>query len=169
MRIVASVRRTSREFAVDTLTQQLMRRIAEGLKAEAIKPAIALTSGTISAAQMAEAGHPFARRSRDRTGRLKRGRTAEIRAVRRAIGRLPRLPINRQSGELQKSLKVTVRSGGGVWRLYLDTNSPHAIVLSPQGTKTMVPRGFVEELQRRMNSQAMVSRLRGIIRRTRLR
>jgi hypothetical protein len=169
MRLSSTVRRTSRDFAVEVVTRRLMLKIAVNLKAEAIKPAIALTSGTISTKQLADMDHPFARRNRTAQGRLRPGRSAEIRAARKSVGRIGKLPINRQSGALQKSMQIQIRSSGDVWRLYFYTNHPHAVVLSPKGTKHMVPRGFLEELTRRMTSQRMVSRLRGVIRRTRLR
>jgi hypothetical protein len=165
----ATVRRSSRQWLTDQFTRSLMLRIATGLKVEAIKPAMQLTSGAITTKQLAEADHPFARRNRSASGRLRRGSTREIREARRAVGRFPKLPINRQTGALQRAIRIQSRQAGeGVWRLYIDVNHPHAAVLSPQGTRHMIPRGFVEELQRRMTSQQMLSRLRGIIRRTRL-
>jgi len=169
MRVSATVRRNSRQWLTDQLTRSLMLKIANGMKGEAIKPAIALTSGSITTKQLAEADHPFARRNRSAAGRLRPGRTREIREARRSVGRFPKLPINKQTGALQRAIRIQARQAGeGVWRLYIDVNHPHAAVLSPQGTRHMIPRGFVEELQRRMTSQQMLSRLRGVIRRTRL-
>jgi hypothetical protein len=165
----STVRRTSRDFAVDVVTRRLMLKIANGLKEEAIKPAKELTSGSISTKQLAAADHPFARRNRTDSGRLRRSNNPNVRAARASVGRFPKLPINKQTGELQKAIKMQVRQAGeGVWRLTLTANSPHAVVLSPQGTRTMVPRGYIEALQSRIGSQRMLSRLRGIIRRTRL-
>lgn len=169
MRVSTSVRRQSREWLTEQLTRQLMLKIADGLKEEAIKPAKQLLSGSVSTKQLADADHPFARRNRYDTGRLKRGRTAQVRQARKSIGRIAKLPINRQTGALAASMKVTVRSGGGTWKIFINSNHPHAVVLSEKGTKHMIPRGYVEELTRRMTSQRMITRLRGIIRRTRLR
>lgn len=169
MKVSASVRRSSRQWLTSQMERQLLLKIANGLKTEAVKPAKDLLSGSISTQQLADADHPFARRNRYDSGRLKRGRTREIRQVRQSIGRIAKLPINRQSGQLAASMKVSVRSGGGTWKLFLNSNSPHAVVLNEQGTKHMIPRGYVEELTRRMTSQRMISRLRAIIRRTRLR
>ena len=169
MRLQTKVRRVSRDFLTEQFTRALMQSIAEGLKAEAIKPALELTSGRVTKKQLAEAGHPFARSNRTAAGRLKRGATREVRAARKSLGRIAKLPINKHSGALQRSLHIRVRSGGGTWKLYSYSNHPHAVVLSPDGTPTMVPRGFVEALSKRLSSQRLVSRLRGIIRRTRLR
>ena len=169
MKVSATVRRSSRAFDVDSLTRSLMLRIANGMKEEAIKPAIALTSGSITTKQLRQMDHPFARRNRTPQGRLRPSRSARITAARQSVGRIAKLPINRQTGALQKAIKVNVRSTAGTrWRVSLVINHPHAVVLSPQGTRYMIPRGFAEELTRRMNSQRMLSRLRGVIRRTRL-
>lgn len=169
MNFNTTVRRSFGKFALEQTTRRLMLKIAEGLKEEAIKPALELTSGNISTEQLARMGHPFARSSRTPGGRLRRGRSAEVRQARRLAGRIARLPVNRQSGALQRSLKMIVRSGGeGVWRLTLETNHPHAVVLAPAGTTHMIPRGFVEEVTRRTNSRRMLTRLRAIIRKTRL-
>lgn len=168
MRLTSTVRRQSREYLTEQVTRSLMLKIANNLKAEAMKPAIALASGNISTKQLTDAGHPFARRNRLSSGRLRRGRTREIRQARKNIGRIAKLPINRQTGALQRSMEIRVKSTKDSWKLFFYTDHPHAVVLTPQGTRYMIARGFVEELTKRMNSQRMVSRLRGIIRRTRL-
>ena len=108
--------------------------LVRGQKEEALK----LTSGTVSSKRLAQMGHPFGRVA---TGNRRKGRMR---------GSLPRLPINRQSGALQQSLRVFHRAEGGdmVWRLQF--MAPHAkFVLAVGGTRKMVARGFYAALRKR--------------------
>jgi len=101
------------------------------------KEAETLTSGTTSTAQLREMGHPFSRRrARSRGG---------IRKALASAG-IAKLPINRQTGRLQRSLRV-MRDGEG-WRIQFV--APHAkFVLAPGGTRKMVARGFWPEMRKR--------------------
>jgi hypothetical protein len=104
--------------------------------------ALRLTSGTVSSETLAAMGHPYARR---RTTTRRRGGQR---------GSLPRLPIHRQSGELQKSLRVFKRMNarGITWQLQF--TSPHAVVLNPGGTSKMVARGFWAAMKQHYNQKA---------------
>src|SRR5688572_8509120 len=66
------------------------QNMIEDMKREALR----LTSGTVSTAELRRMGHPYGRR---RTGTRRRGAQR---------GSLPRLPIHRQEGALQRSLRV---------------------------------------------------------------
>lgn len=93
--------------------------------------AIRLTSGTISSARLRAMGHPFARRHKNPL--------------------IPPLPINRQTGRLQASLRVFRR---GETQAVLQFTAPHAkFVLAPLGTAKMLPRGFWIEMRRRHNAR----------------
>jgi hypothetical protein len=87
-----------------------------------------LTSGTTSSAELRRMGHPFSRRHPQN---------------------FPRLPINRQSGSLQKAIRIVRRVVGNTEQLFLRVSHPHALVLRKEGTSRMVPRGFFEEFSRR--------------------
>lgn len=104
--------------------------------------AVTLTSGSVSTEALAQMGHPFGR-SAARTGRPGRMR-----------GSLPRLPINLQTGELQRSLRLFRRFDSRGLTYSLQFTSPHAVVLSPGGTSRMVARGFWAEMHKRHKGRA---------------
>jgi|ERR1051325_2323361 hypothetical protein len=52
------------------------------------------------------------------------------------------LPINRITGELIRSLRVFRRQAGNSTYFQLQFTSPHAVVLTPGGTRFMKDRGF---------------------------
>jgi hypothetical protein len=86
-----------------------------------------LVSGNVSSKVLADLGHPF--------GRLNRpGRRPRVRVA--------LLPINIQSGELLKSLRVFRRSVAGGIAFQLQFTSSHAIVTRPGGSARMIDRGF---------------------------
>lgn len=93
-----------------------------------------LTSGRVSTATLRRLGHPFSRRrARGFKGGVK-GRVASI--------GVPKLPINRQTGQLQRSLRMT-SVPGGIQSYRLEFLAPHAkYVLAQRGTRKMVARGF---------------------------
>lgn len=101
---------------------------------EMMQVAIQQTSGPISSAELRRRGHPFGRgRGRiDAKGRMRIG----------SKGAAPKLPINVQSGELRRSWQITRRPSATGQVFQLQPTSPHAIVLSPGGTRNMVARGF---------------------------
>lgn len=117
-----------------TLKGKLRRSLKITLQASvdaARADALKLTSGTLSTAQLRAMGHPFARRHRNTL--------------------IPPLPINRQTGRLQASLRVFRR---GENQAQLQFTAPHAkFVLAPQGTAKMLPRGFWVEMRRRHNAR----------------
>ena len=107
-----------------------------------------LTSGTVSARDLRLVYHyPFARAH---------------------PGGLPPLPINVQTpqGGLRDSLHVTVFSTGQVALVTLYFTSPHAIVLTPGGTQTMIDRGFQAALKQSVRPAFLLARAR--LRRARL-
>jgi hypothetical protein len=115
---------------------------AQGMVNDMKQEALRLTSGTVSSDTLRAMGHPYARR---RTQGRRRGGQR---------GSLPRLPINVQTGTLRKSLRVFKRTShrGISWQLQF--TSPHAIVLSPGGTSTMVARGFWAAMKQHYNQKA---------------
>jgi hypothetical protein len=102
------------------------KAVVEAMQEEARR----LTSGTVSSETLRAMGHPFARKATK--GRRKGAQR----------GSLPRLPINRQTGDLQKSLRVFRRWQGNTVAYQLQFTSPHSVVLTPGGTDRMVARGF---------------------------
>ena len=97
------------------------RTLVEEMAEEATK----LTGGSITSAQLRAMGHPFARR-----------RKKSLRALRK-------LPINVQSGRLQRSMRIiSEKTAGKVQSYRLQFTSRSSIVLRKKGTKFMVARGF---------------------------
>lgn len=120
--------RTSRKINLRRGISGMEKRTAE----KARERALLLTSGTVSSATLAEMGHPFGRNP------AKGRRKGSMR------GNLPRLPINRQTGALQKSLRIIPTPSG--WRLQF--TAPHSpFILAPGGTRKMVARGFWSALR----------------------
>lgn len=90
----------------------------------------ALLSGTVPTKQLVALGHPFARRS----GGRKRGR-------------VPSLPINRQTGRLKRSLRRKTLAESSRITYEVSFTAPYAkYVLSPSGTRKMVGRGYWREV-----------------------
>jgi len=115
---------------------------------------LALTSGTVSSKELARRGHPFGRRR----GRITltavntmNGRKVKYRAHKtKSITPTPLLPINRQSGRLQRSLRIIPEGGVGLQSFRIQFTAPHAkFVLAKGGTKRMVARGFQTEMRKR--------------------
>lgn len=100
---------------------------------QAKQDALKLTSGSVSTKQLRRMGHPFSRRRPQA---------------------FPRLPINKQTGELQRSLRVFRRFDARGLTYQLQFTSPHAIVTRPYGTAVMVARGFWAELRKRHTQRA---------------
>jgi hypothetical protein len=104
-----------------------------------------LTSGSIPTETFIALGHPLGRTG---AGRM-RGISDLARQALKFRGSVPLLPINRQTGDLQESLKVEGPIGSDK-RYIVGFTAPYApFVLSPTGTRLMVPRGFFQELERR--------------------
>ena len=121
------------------------QEVAESAK----RHASLLVSGFISTKDLARLDHPFARRH--------------------GSARLPVLPINMQSGRLRNSLRVFKRKTGDVTMWRLQFMAPYAkFVLSPTGTKRMLPRNFWNALRlhvERVNTPTMRRFLRNAQRR----
>jgi len=125
----------------------------------------AYTKGTVSTEMLKEAGHPFGRKGAgargikasvrkkmagkgsfkawqtDKKGNWSRKSTPQISAK----GIIKPLPINRQTGDLRRSLRVSGPAGSQqVYRVGF-TEKYAGFVLSPRGTKRMVARGFYSQ------------------------
>ena len=115
---------------------------ADGLEADYFE----LTGGKVTRRELRRMGHPFAK-----TGT--RGRQRR---------RLDRLPINRQTGRLQKSIRQR-RLGFGAetrWEIGFDRSKAgrSLYVLSRGGTKRMVPRGFEAEIAKRGKARHLATK-----------
>lgn len=128
-----------------------------------------LTSGRVSTAQLRMMGHPFGRGAAGGRGMVK-GNLANVRSKGRtwrtgqvsARGVIAPLPINKQTGGLRRSLKVSGPSGSE--RKYsVGFTAPYAaLVLAPAGTKKMIDRGFYQEVRK-----SNMARLHGQLQRAR--
>ena len=94
-------------------------------------------SGTISSLELRRMGHPYARRHK-LTGSHLIGRTVN----QAGFYYMGALPINRQTGKLAKSLKIRSTSTWYGFSKLFYFSSPHAIVLSQEGTRNMIARGY---------------------------
>lgn len=129
--------------------QAVHREMATG----GFKDFLQATSGRISTKQLALMGHPFAvntfisarsARARWRAGEMvAMGLSSARKGQISKRGMVRDLPINKQSGELRRGIKLQGPSGpGSDFRLFSD--APHAkYVLRPRGTSTMRGRGLL--------------------------
>jgi hypothetical protein len=105
----------------------------EGLVRQMREEALLLTSGRTSTAMLRAARHPFRRKKRHLIKM-----------------HYQKLPINRQTGRLQKSLRVFRRDSQGRQVIRLQFTAPHsAHVLADGGTRSMIARGFRSVLRAR--------------------
>lgn len=109
-------------------------------------------SGRMTASAQRFFGHPFARSYRSREKNLKNTifavhdqKFGSITEIGKTVRQLT-LPINQQTGELKRSLRVFKRQVGGTFAFYIQFTSPHAIVLRPGGTRYMIDREFWKTL-----------------------
>lgn len=115
-----------------------------------------MASGRISTKELARRGHPFGRKKGRITMTVKSAATANqrFRAHKtRPVVPTPLMPINRQSGELIRSLRIIPEHGGAQQSYRVQFTSPHAVVLSPGGTKNMVARGYWPAVKRVQKSE----------------
>lgn len=113
-------------------------------------------SGTTSTRELANAGHPFARKRVSRRGYARyrnpnvKGRRISEKLNMGAAASFPLLPINAQSRRLMRSLRArtaTPPPGGQSWELGFTT--PYAkFILSMNGTSKMVSRGYQQEIKK---------------------
>ena len=93
-------------------------------------------AGRVSSEELRRAGHPYGRGQNAKENYTNAGNVLKR-------GKVPRLPINRQSGRLAMSLRLR-RAGRSVWDLGIGTAVPYArFILHPAGTKKMVGRGLM--------------------------
>lgn len=140
-------------------------RVHRELVQQSISDHYEYTQGSISTKALAEMGHPFGRSGAGARGvkAAKRKKFAGAGAIRgyetdkagrwknsvkpqvNSRGAVNPLPINRQTGKLRKSLRVTGPSGP--LRIYRAgfTAEYAGFVLSPKGTSKMVARGFYSQ------------------------
>jgi hypothetical protein len=121
------------------------------LVAEQRDNAIGLTSGGITTKELARKGHPYARRL---VGRRKKGGK---------FSGAPNLPINRQEGVLQRSIRLPRRykgPKGQIYDLFFDPAAARArlYVVSPGGTSRMRSRGFWREMTKRYRKAALLNK-----------
>lgn len=128
------------------------------------------TSGRISEKRLRSAGHPFAR-NKFRAGftrqalqadgpRKNRYRQSSKGASPAAI--FPKLPINRQTGKLQQAINsAKIRETQNERRYFVgfrDSVAPYwKYVLARGGTRHMVPRGYVQEHNKRAKQLSLRS------------
>lgn len=135
------------------LVPQIAKRLHTRLTLHMLRHGAELTAGSITTAELRAAGHPFARRKLSRRGFLRErvGRGQRL-VSRHSFGQsFPLLPINRQSGKLQRSLSVRVnRATATEQDIAFHATAPYAkYILAPGGTRLMVARGFRQEMNRR--------------------
>ena len=127
--------------------KQAYRQIGEGT----FKDYRELTSGGLSSATLRSMGHPYAR-----SGNIARGQSKDYlsrKGLTTPKGVAPLLPINRQSGRLQRSIRIVHRSSryAAEDSVFFDPqiagNSLWAI--SPAGTRYVVARGLQVEASKR--------------------
>lgn len=117
-------------------------RIAQEENIEQVKEhARRLVTGHVSTRTLALLGHPF---GRGYAG-YRRSTSGFLKSYPPKVAIAP-LPINTQSGQLVRSLRVFRRQAGGATVYQLQFTSPHAVVVLPGGTSRMVDRGFWKAL-----------------------
>ena len=101
-----------------------------------------LASGHVSSRTLTLLGHPF---GRGYAG-YSRASSGFLRRYPPKVAIAP-LPINTQTGELLRSLRVFRRSIGGATAFQIQFTSPHAIAVRPGGTRRVIDRGFWQALR----------------------
>lgn len=104
-----------------------------------------LTSGTVSSETLREMGHPFGRGPGAAKNFLKKGNVGMRGNTKPNLGRrrIPRMPINVQSGRLNRSI-VFRQTRRGAFDVDIGRGVPYAqFVLHPAGTRLMVGRGVM--------------------------
>jgi hypothetical protein len=103
------------------------------------------TVGGLSTRQLRQMGHPYARSARVLNIAKLSGYRGVSQGKRHQItskGRVEDLPINRQSGKLNRGVRLISKNGGTMFDLFSDV--PHAkFVLALDGTLHMRPRGLL--------------------------
>lgn len=108
-----------------------------------------LTSGPLTTRQLRQMGHPYARTPGGASRGIVKGDAAQWRMGSKLKGQVARsgmvrrLPVNVQTGRLRSSVRLDGPVGGAhTYQLYAGAKHA-AYVLSPQGTRKMVPRGLL--------------------------
>lgn len=135
---------------IRTTAEELKREGADQVKArELLSKGVEsdyreLTSGNVTTRELRRMGHPFARENPP--GRQR--------------GRLGRLPINKQTGALYNSIRRRWRFGRGLNVTFYIGFDPRVAgrslyVVQEHGTSRMVPRGFSEEITKRLKARRL--------------
>lgn len=120
--------------------QRSMRAVHEAMARDMLQTAQELSAGPIKQATLDAMGNPFGRGG----GRKTHGkRSHRLRFTGR--GAAPLLPINVQTGRLQRAWRLMPRNGAF---LLLNTSPEGKFVLAPGGTSKMVARGFWTAMKR---------------------
>lgn len=131
------------EHKVRGMHREFVVREAEAFKRE-------ILSGPITTKELRRMGHPFARKRMSRRGfertAMKGGQRLSVKmrhGVVPTVGiAIPRLPINKQSGRLRSGVRLNPVSTHPLSYEIGVGQVPYAkYILSPKGTKKMVPRG----------------------------
>lgn len=123
-----------------------MRKVHREMAEGGFKDFLQGTSGRVTTRQLRAMGHPFARMRLALPKGAGRFRASARKGQITRSGAVRTLPINRQDGSLRRAIKLRGPSGSlSTFRLFSD--APHAkYVLSPTGTRFMVPRGLLGPL-----------------------
>lgn len=140
---------------VDTIRDDLRKDVYE------------LLTGPLTREQERRMGYPY---GRNPTLGKRRGGQRQIRRFKRGRtqptyhGYMPRLPINRQQGNLLRAARISTRRTDDGYEVRLWFTPTKALwTLVPGGTEHQVARGFWREINKRM-----LYRKAGIIKRTRM-
>lgn len=119
-----------------------MKTMHRDLAHQGFVDALELTSGTTSTKTLRKMGHPF---GRIRTTLPGKGRMR---------GRLPLLPINRQTGRLQRGLRIVEQQKQTMQTIDIRSRAPYTkYILALGGTRRMVARGYKPEVERRWKAR----------------
>lgn len=153
------VRAQQRKFARDKKT---VRDAFQDMVDDGLDDHRELTGGSVKTKELARRGHPFGRgpvpqkRGKGSFGKGQRG----IRSKTRVRRTMRTLPINRQRGKLQDSLRMQK------FRNYIDIffapGDGSLLVLLPLGTRYMVARGFQAEVERRHKARTKAFELAAV-------
>lgn len=117
-----------------------MAKVHEEFATGGFKDFLSATSGRITRRQLAQLGHPYRTGIGGVKSALHLRKSARKGQVRRS-GAVSVLPINAHSGLLRRRIKLVAAGSRSRRTFRLFSDAPYAkYVLSPTGTKRMVPR-----------------------------
>lgn len=118
-----------------------------------------LTSGKIKTKRLRELGHPFSRR---KFSFLQKEKKASLKKRRLGLANVPLLPINRQTGVLQKSLAHrAIYYPDSLNAEQISFNAPYAkFILSARGTRKMIARGYPQAFKKLFKKRESIMKQR---------